>query len=130
VRVAKCGELLRALEALQRTHFHHIITGDENWFYLEYQHASQWSISGSEAAQRVDPAIGTAKFMITAIYGVNGFHLLDLLPSQCRFNVQYFVEHVMAPLVQTVFPQERTRSTPRLDLHLDNCRVHFSKVAE
>jgi hypothetical protein len=26
VRVAKCGELLRALEAVQRTHFRHIIT--------------------------------------------------------------------------------------------------------
>jgi hypothetical protein len=32
VRVAKCGELLRALEAMQRTLFHHIITGDEGWF--------------------------------------------------------------------------------------------------
>jgi hypothetical protein len=28
VRVAKCGELLRALEAMQRTHSHHILTGD------------------------------------------------------------------------------------------------------
>jgi hypothetical protein len=41
VRVAKCGGLLRALEAIQRTHFRHIITGNESWFYLEYQHASQ-----------------------------------------------------------------------------------------
>jgi hypothetical protein len=39
--VVKCSELLRALEDMQRTHFHHIITGDENWFYAEYQHASQ-----------------------------------------------------------------------------------------
>jgi hypothetical protein len=36
----------------------------------------------------------------------------------------------MAPLVQTVFAQGRTRYTPRLNVHLDNCRVHFSKVAE
>jgi hypothetical protein len=40
-RVAKCDMFLRALEAIQRTHFRHIITGDESWFYLEYQHASQ-----------------------------------------------------------------------------------------
>jgi hypothetical protein len=30
VRVATCGELLCALEALQRTHFRHIITDNES----------------------------------------------------------------------------------------------------
>jgi hypothetical protein len=68
--------------------------------------------------------------MLTDIWGVNGFHLLHLMPPECRFNTQYLVEHVMAPLVQTVSPQGRTLYTPRLDVHLDNCRVHFSKVTE
>jgi hypothetical protein len=69
------------------------------------------------------PAISTVEFMFMAIWGVNGFHLPDLLPSECRFNAQYFVEHGMAPMVQTVFPQGRTRETHRLN-------VHFSKVME
>jgi hypothetical protein len=98
--VAKWDELLCGPEAMQRTDFRHIITGDESWFYFEYQHASQWSISRDEVFQRVDPAIGTTKFMPAAIWGVNGFHLLDLMPSQCRFNTQYFVEHVMALVAQ------------------------------
>jgi hypothetical protein len=109
VRVAKRGKLLRAPEVMQPTHFRHIIRGDESWFDLEYQHASQWPVSRDEVPQGVDPAIGTAKFMATAIYGVTGFHLPDLMPSECRYNTQYFVEHVMVPLVQTVFPQGRTR---------------------
>jgi hypothetical protein len=77
-----------------------------------------------------DPAIGTIKFMLTAIWGVNGFHLLDLMPSQCRFNDQHFMEHVMALLIQMVFPQGRIWYLPRLNVHLDNCRVHFLKVTE
>jgi hypothetical protein len=40
------------------------------------------------------------------------------------------VEHVLAPQVQTVFPQGRTRHTPQLNVHLDNWCVHFSKVTE
>jgi hypothetical protein len=48
VRVAKCREFLCALEAIQQTHFHHIITGDESWFDREYQHASQWLVSRGE----------------------------------------------------------------------------------
>jgi histone-lysine N-methyltransferase SETMAR len=107
-----------------------IITSDESWFYLEYQHFSQWSASRDEVPQRVDPAIGIAKFMLTAALGVTGFHLLDLMTSQCTFNAKYFVEHVMAPLVHTVFPQGRIPHTPLFNVHLDNCRVHFSKVTE
>jgi hypothetical protein len=80
--------------------------------------------------QKVNPAIGTTKFMLTAIWGVNGFHLLDLMSSQCRFNAQYFVEHAMAPLIHTIFPQGRTAYTPRLNICVDNCRYHFSKVIE
>jgi hypothetical protein len=112
-RVAKCGELLCALKVMQRIRFRHIIIGDESWFYLEYHHASQWSVSRDEVPQRVGAAIGTAKFMLRAIWGINGFHLPDLMPSQCRFNAQYFVEHVVVLLVQTVFLQGRTHHTPR-----------------
>jgi hypothetical protein len=46
----------------------------------------------------VDPAIGTAKFMFMAIWGANGFNLLDFMPSECRFNAQDFMERVMAPM--------------------------------
>jgi hypothetical protein len=74
VWVAKCDGLLRALEVMQQPHFRHIITGDESWFYLEYQYASRWSVSRDEVPQRVDPAIGTAIFMLTAICCVNRFH--------------------------------------------------------
>jgi hypothetical protein len=49
--------------------------------------------------QRVDPAIGTVEFMPTDIRGINGFHILDLISSQCRFKAQHLVEHVMVPLV-------------------------------
>jgi hypothetical protein len=115
---------------MQRTRFRLIITGNESWFDLEYQHASQQSVSPDEMPQRVDPAIGTAKFMLTTIRDVNGFHLPGLIPSECRFNAQYFVEHVMAPLVQTVFPQGRARYTPGFNVHLDNCHVDFSQVTK
>jgi hypothetical protein len=97
---------------------------------LAAQYASQWPVSRDEVPQRVHPVISAAKFMPTVIWGVNSFHLLDLMPSQCRFNAQYFVEHVMAPLVQAVDPQGRTRYIPRVNVHLDACHVHFPKVPE
>jgi histone-lysine N-methyltransferase SETMAR len=78
--------------------------------------------------QTVDPAIGTAKFMLRALWGVNSFCLLDSIPLQYRFNAQYFVGHAIVLLVQTVLAHGRTRYPPRRNVHLDNCRVHFSKA--
>jgi hypothetical protein len=87
--VAKCSELLRLLEAIQRTNFRHIITGNESWFYREYQYASQWSVSRDEVPQRVNAAIGTAQFVFTAIWGVKDFRLLDLMSLECRFHAEH-----------------------------------------
>jgi histone-lysine N-methyltransferase SETMAR len=128
--MAKSSEHLSALTKMKRTNFHNFVTGDESWFYLEYNYPSQWSLSRDEVPQNVKPDIGTVNFMLTVIWGINGFHIIDLMPAQCRFNSQYFVEHVMTPLVQKLFPEQRPPHTPRLDVHLDNCRVHFSKVTD
>jgi histone-lysine N-methyltransferase SETMAR len=66
--------------------------------------------------------------MLTVIWGVKGFHVVDLMTSQNQFNSQDFVEHVMVPRVQEIFPHGRNRRALRLHLHLDNCRIHFSNV--
>jgi hypothetical protein len=62
--------------------------------------------------------------------GVKGFHVVDLMIWQNQFNSQYFVEHIMVPLIEEIFPHGRNRRALRLRVHLDNCRVHFSKGAE
>jgi hypothetical protein len=68
--------------------------------------------------------------MVTVICGVNGFHVVDLMTSRHSFNSEYFVSYVLAPMVATVFPRGRISNPRRLQLHLDNCRVHFSKATE
>jgi hypothetical protein len=42
--------------------------------------------------------------MLTIIWGVDSFHLVDLMTSKRNFNSDYFVSHVLAPMVAKVFP--------------------------
>jgi hypothetical protein len=44
-RIQKCQELLSLLERMEANTFRNILTGDENWFMLEYQRAMKWSLS-------------------------------------------------------------------------------------
>jgi hypothetical protein len=68
--------------------------------------------------------------MLTVIWGVDGFHVVDLITSQPSFSSEYSVSGVLAPMVAKVFPRGRIPYPRRLQLHLDSCRVHFSKATE
>jgi hypothetical protein len=128
-RIQKCQELLLLLERIEANKFHNILTGDESWCMFEYQHAVKWSLSREDVSERERRQIGT-KIMLTVIWGVDRFHVVGLMTSQRSFNSEYFVSHVLAPMVATSFPRGRITQRHRRQLHLDNCRVHFSKAIE
>jgi hypothetical protein len=58
-RIQKCQELLPLLERMEGNEFRNILTGDESWFMLEYQHAVKWSLSREDVSERVRQQIGT-----------------------------------------------------------------------
>jgi hypothetical protein len=70
------------------------------------------------------------KFMLTVMWGIDGFHVVGQMTTQKKFDYPYFVANVLTPLVQKIFPERRRAHAIRLYCHLDNSRVHFSKVSE
>jgi hypothetical protein len=110
--------------------FRTIVTGNESLFILEYQHSAKWSLHLEEVPEMASQQVGTKKLMLTVIYGAGSFHVVDLMTSKRSLDSQYFVSNVMTPLITNIFPQWRIPHDRRLHLHVDNCRVHFSKVTE
>jgi hypothetical protein len=47
---------------MEANKFRNILTGDESWFVLEYQHAAKWSLCREDVLERVRQQIGTKKF--------------------------------------------------------------------
>jgi hypothetical protein len=81
-------------------------------------------------ATKTKPMIGTPKCILTVMWGMKVFHVVNLMASQNQFNSQYSVEHIILPLIPEIFPYDTNRRALRLHFHLNNCRVHFSTVAE
>jgi hypothetical protein len=129
-RMKKRQDLRSLLERMEASDFRNIVTGDENWLTLELEQSAKWSTSREDGPQKVRQQIGTREFMPTLIWGGDGFHFVDLMTSQHSFDCQYFVDNIMVPLVEKVFPTGRNLHARRLHLHLNNCRFHFSRVAE
>jgi hypothetical protein len=68
--------------------------------------------------------------MLTVIWGIDGFHVVDLVTEQHRCNTQYFLSHILEPLLLAVFPDGRKPHSLWLSLHIDNCHVHWSKASD
>ena len=68
------------------------------------------------------------KVMVTIIWGVNGFYIVDFLHENESYNSSYFCEHILYKLYamkDDIWPESDEK---KIWLHLDNCRVHNSKV--
>jgi hypothetical protein len=105
------------------------VTEDEGYFALEFHHSANWSISRDDVSQQVKQQIETQKFMPIVLWGVYGFHVVDLMTEQHSYNLQYFLSHILEPLLLAVFPDGRKPHPRRLSVHLDNYHVHRSKGA-
>jgi hypothetical protein len=77
----------------------------------------------------VKQQIGTKKFMLTVIWGINGFQIVDLMTEQHSYNILHFLSHILEPLLLALFADGRKPYSRGLRLHLDNCRVHRSMAS-
>jgi hypothetical protein len=76
--IHKCQELLPLLKSMKAHKIRNILTDDERWFMLECHHPVKWSLSREDVSERVRQHIGT-KIMLTVIWGVDGFHVVELM---------------------------------------------------
>jgi hypothetical protein len=68
--------------------------------------------------------------MLTVVWGIDGFQIVDLMTEQHSYNMQSFFSHILEPLLLAVSPGGPKPHSRRLSLHLDNCRIHRSKASE
>jgi hypothetical protein len=67
--------------------------------------------------------------MLTVIWGIDGFCVVDLMTEQHNYSTQSFLSHILEPLLLVVFPDGHKPHSRRLSLHLNKCRVHRSKAS-
>jgi hypothetical protein len=68
--------VLPLLERIEANKFRNILTGEESWFMLEYQHAVKWSFSREDVLERVRQQVGTKKLCSLLFKEETAFMLL------------------------------------------------------
>jgi hypothetical protein len=76
-----------------------------------------------------EPEIGMEKVILTLIWRIKGFHVVDMMPATGCFNTKYCFIHMMDSLLAQ-FPNGKKSHALRLSVCLDNCRVHSSNASK
>lgn len=122
-RVVITKSLLNVLESSQLQGWCDIVTGDQSWFKLQYGQNGAWLLPDDDSPEMDGSKISIEKVMVTIIWGINGFHIIDMMPKGNKYNSEYFIENILTPLFnmkQQIWSQTTKR---KLWLHLDNSQV-------
>jgi hypothetical protein len=70
------------------------------------------------------------KVMLTMVWGIDGFHVVNMMQPGRRFNIEDFRTHSMDPFLVKIGPEGRKSYALRLSAQLNNCRVHDSNASK
>jgi hypothetical protein len=90
----------------------------------EMERGTRWGPNEDESDDRYE------KVILTVIWEIDGFRVVDIMLPRGFLNTEYFLIHIMDPLLAKVFPEGRKGHARRLSVHLDNCRVHSSNGSQ
>jgi hypothetical protein len=121
--------MLPFLHAAERDDWHHLVTGDESWFFFNISPRRMWTLSRDSVVTKLRLDIRSKNFIFTIIWNPSGFYVVDRLLNDTKTNSAYFVTNILIPLEQAIFSGGRAPHQKRLVVHLDNCSVHISRVS-
>jgi hypothetical protein len=104
------------LQVQEQRAWHDIVTLGESWF------------CSSTDPERGHVSAQCKQVMVTIVWNPTGFHVMRILPSECKFNSSYYQNEILGTLSEW-------RSEPagvashRLIVHADNARGHTAAAA-
>lgn len=129
IRVKESGLLAETLIRSKHYSFHNILTGDQSWFYFNYGADGAWLPEDEDNPEYERSKIQLEKMMLTIIWNPYDFYIVDFLPEGTSFNSTYFIDNILNPLNEQRLNIWHESDQRNIILHLDNCRVHNSKVS-
>jgi hypothetical protein len=102
-------EMIAVLLLAQKDDWHHLVTGDEFWFFLAYSPCRMWTLTRDDMASKPRRETQTAKFMFPIMWNPLGFHVIDKLPDGVTMNANYYTENTPGTLEEKHSRMEERR---------------------
>ena len=128
-RIQVSGVILRQLERLGDSHLTNVITIDESWFYFDYTPEAKWARRAQDVEPRPKRGIGAKKVMVTVMWSVRGFHLIEVLPDDQTFTSEYAC-NLLDRLDYNIRELRPKMGLRGMTIHWDNARPHAAATTK
>jgi hypothetical protein len=122
--------MLSVLEAAPKNDSRDFTTRDESWFFLQQAARWMWGRERAHILQKPCLTIKVRKLMSTIFWRTLGFHLADSLPAGTGMSSTCFTHTILRKTTAAFFAEEKRDRSPTGTLHLENCSVYTSGMAE
>lgn len=123
-RVEYSKEILKELIKARKNFFNTIMTGDESWFFYEYEHKEMYAESRDMVPPIVSKKIQSKKTMFTIFFNGTKMLCIDALPSNYKFNQQYFIDYIIPQFHENVDHDKKQPPLKNIKIHMDNSPIH------
>jgi hypothetical protein len=110
--------------------FAKIIIGDESWYYWSYVESSMWARSRDDVPTRPRQKIDSKGSMFTIFFSGEKLASFDSLPKDQNMDSYYLCNTVMEDVKASTLTGTRKTTLRDLHIHMDNCKVHNSKLTK
>jgi hypothetical protein len=76
------------------------MTFDESWLYFRIDYGQVGLQPGEEVPEKERPTIRSGKMMLTIAWNPTGFHLVNVLSKECKFNATHFITEMSSLLAE------------------------------
>jgi histone-lysine N-methyltransferase SETMAR len=115
------------LERQEQRSWHDIVTLDELWFYFNTEHELIWLHPDEKIPERERRMIQSEKVMLTIVWNPSGFHLINILPKEFKFNASFDITQILG-LLSDWCRIHVGRTNRKLLVHVDNARPRIATV--
>ena len=106
-----------------------IITGDESWIFGYYPEKSKWC-KKEENTPKKRKIFKGKKVMISVFFSSSGFKCIQFLPSNTKYNKQYFINVILPDISSSSIDSSDSRKKKPWILHFDNAKPHTAKESK
>jgi hypothetical protein len=88
-----------------------------------------WLQSNEKVPERQRHTIQSRKLMLTIVWKLSGFHLINVLANGCKFNASHYITNILGPQTDWRAFQAR-RSNWRLIIHANTTRPDLATMTQ
>jgi hypothetical protein len=105
----------------------YILIGGESRYYWRIDHDHRWILDGDEVPMLSNQKIKCPKSMLTGVWSLLGFCVVEMIPNVISCNITYFSNNIFSTIAESRLAETTKDQKWFMLRHFDNPNPHLDR---